>query len=249
MTTPENGTARHADKGKKSRFRQLTDLVKSGVSAATSKANSKANSRTPSRGVTQDLEGFEAAGGPNNQAALDPVDIVPSQTVSQNKNMSTQSTARPRESVHETAMARPVAEGHAHSRQVEPTHAEALSDFAEILAAQPLRSASSAALLSHHPQDTAHIITTQMQATKQHPKERAVPIAEGTEARQPVKPSPGLNSKMSLGFMSGASTGRGAASKAPVVEAAAASAGKANQNEQDSESSNAHADDVTNMQR
>ena len=240
----------HADKGKKSRFRQLTDLVKTGVSAATSKVGSKANSRFPSRGVTQDLEGFDATGAQSDQAALEPADMESSQIVSQKQKTSILNTGHPRESAQETAAARPVAEGHANSRHSAFTHADALAEFAEILAAQPLRSASSAALLSHYPraQQTPHSNTTQMHSLNQHPKDRAIPIAEGTEARQPVKANP---SKMGPGFMSGASTGRGAASKAPVAEAA--SAGKANQVEKEAESAGllheAHADDVPSMRR
>ena len=240
----------HADKGKKSRFRQLTDLVKTGVSAATSKVGSKANSRLPSRGVTQDLEGFEATDAQSDQAALEPAVMEPSKNVSQKEKKSMPSTGHPEESAHETAAARPVAEGHAHSRHAASMHADALTEFAEILAAQPLRSASSAALLSHYPraQRTPHTNTTQMHAVNPHPKDRAMPIAEGTEARQPVKANP---PKIGPGFMSGASTGRGAAPKAPVAEAAAASAGKANQIEQESAGllHEAHADDVPSMRR
>ena len=233
----------HADKGKKSRFRQLTDLVKSGVSAATSKVNSRANSRMPSRGVTQDLEGFEAISRQDTQSALMPVTSPQAhQAVSQKGNEPTAlPAAQPRESAHNIALARPVAEGHAHSSQAKSTYPDALSDFAEILAAQPSRSASSAALLSRCPQaqQPLHIHTAQVIAIDQHLKDSARPVAEGTEAKQPVKPSPAINPKplpkMGPGFMSGASTGRGAAVQAPVAEAAVAATTKARSNEQDSE--------------
>lgn len=209
--------------------------------------------------MTQDLEGFEAPAGQSNQAALEPIHMTPSRTTSQNRNTATPIIAQPTELAHVTAAARPVAEGHAHSRQIESAHSDALSDLAEILAAQPLRSASSAALLSHHPhaQQTPQSNTAQVQVIDQPPKDIAMPIAEGTEANQPAKPSPGVGlksgAKMGLGFMSGASTGRGAASKAPVAENAAASAGQADQHQQESESTGplheGHTDDGSSMQR
>ena len=224
----------HADKGKKSRFRQLTDLVKTGMSAATSKVNSRANSRAPSRGITQDLEGFETTSKQIAQAAIEPVSRSQApEAFGQKGNALTE--AQPGEAANDTDLSRPVAEGHAHRSQANSAHTDTdtFSELAEILAAQPSRCASSAALLSpsQQAQQTIHVDTPQIGAINRQPKDSAKPIAEGTETRQPVKASSGVNlkpsPKMGAGFMSGASTGRGAVVQAPAAEAATASAAKA----------------------
>lgn len=234
-----------ADKGKKSRFRQLTDLVKSGMSAATSRATSRANSRAPSRGVTQDLEGFEIT-----QAAVEPVNRSQA-TQAANQKSSTSPTlteGQSRESANDKAFSRPVAEGHAHSSPANSTYAATISEFAEILAAQPSRSASSAALLNSYQQaqQSIHVDTTQVKATDRHIKDSARPIAEGTEARQPVNPPSGANPKpspkMGAGFMSGASTGRGATAQSPAAATAAAAAARARPSGQEPESDEAFPD-------
>lgn len=196
------------------------------MSAATSRATSRANSRAPSRGVTQDLEGFEIT-----PAAVEPVNrSQATQAANQKGSTSTALTgAQPTESANDKAFSRPVAEGHARSSPANPMHADTISELAEILAAQPTRSASSAALLNPHQQaqQSIHVDTTpQVKATDRHFKDSGRPIAEGTEARQPVNPSPGANPKpgpkMGAGFMSGASTGRGATTQTPVTAATAA---------------------------
>lgn len=231
-----------ADKGKKNRFRQLTDLVKSGMSAATSRVTSRANSRAPSRGVTQDLEGFEIT-----QAAVEPVNRhQATQAANQKSSSSTTPTeGQPRESANEKAFSRTVAEGHAHSSRAKSTHADTILELAEILAAQPSRSASSAALISlyQEAQQSIHVDTTQIKAaTDRHFKDSARPIAEGTEARQPVNPPLGANPnpkpslKTGAGFMSGASTGRGATTQSPATAAAAAPAARVRPSGQEPES-------------
>ena len=204
------------------------------MSAVTSKVNSRANSRTSSRGVTQDLEGFETISKQISQAASEPVSRSQEpQAIGQQENASTALTeAQLGESANDIAFSRPVAEGHAHSSQAKSAHTDSLSEFAEILAAQPSRCASSAALLSHsqQAQQRIHVDATQMTAVNKQSKDPAKPIAEGTETRQPVKPSSGVSLKPSpktgAGFMSGASTGRGAIVQAPAAEAPTASATK-----------------------
>lgn len=250
----------HADKGKKSRFRQLTDLVKTGMSAATSKVNSIANSRAPSRGITQDLEGFETTSKQTTQAAIEPVSRSQDpRAFGQTVNVSTALTeAQPGESANDTAFSRPVAEGHAHSSQAEYAHTDTFSEFAEILAAQPFRGASSAVLLSpsQQAQQPIDVDTTQIKVINRQSNNSAKPIAEGTETRQPVKASSGVNlkpsPKMGAGFMSGASTGCGAVVQAPATEAATAFAAKARSTEPEPESGlhqGAFPDDDLSMQR
>ena len=247
----------HADKGKKSRFRQLTDLVKMGMSAATSKVNSRANSRAPSRGVTQDFEGFETTAKQITQAIQPGSSSQAPQAAGAQGNTSTVLTeVQPGKSANDIAFSRAVAEGHAHSSQAKSAHIDTLSEFAEILAAQPSCRASSPALLSQPAQQTIRFNTTQIRAINRQSKDCAKPIAEGTETRQPVKPSPGVNPKPSpksgAGFMSGASTGRGATAQAPAAEAATASAAKARPTEPEPESRllpGAFSNDDQSMQR
>ena len=215
------------------------------MSAATSKVNSRANSRTPSRGVTQDLKGFETTSKQiTTEAAAEPVSKsqAPQAVGRKGKTSTALTEAQPRGSANDTVLCRPVAEGHAHSSQANSMDVDTLSEFAEILAAQPSRSASSAALLSHcqQAQQTIRVDTAQNKVIDRHSRDSARPIAEGTETRQPVKTSSGVNPKpspkMGAGFMSGASTGRGAIAQAPAAEAATASAARAHPTEQEPES-------------
>lgn len=253
-------SAAHADKGKKSRFRQLTDLVKTGMSAATSKVNSRANSRAPSRGVTQDLEGFETTSKQiTTKAAIEPVSKsqAPQAAGHKGKTSTALTEAQPRESANDVAFSKPVAEGHAHSSQAKSMDVDTLSEFTEILAAQPSRSASSAALLSHcqQAQQTCQFNTAQTKVIVRHFRD-ARPIAEGTETGQPVRTSSAISPKptpkLGAGFLSGASTGRGATVQAPAAEAATASAARAHSTEQEPESGLLHGespDDDLSLQR
>ncbi len=169
-----------ADKGKKSRFRQLTDLVKTGMSAATSRANS----RTPSRGPTQDLEQSEPISRQGSQR-LPGIPIPSKGTQDMGSKRALKSALQGRTS------SGPVAEGHTglldrfavynftttnmlpHERPRSspqsinaesllamsddccdtPRSDDAVSIFQDIIAAQPSRSASSTALRSHWPVD------------------------------------------------------------------------------------------------
>jgi len=95
-----------ADKGKKSRFRQLTDLVKTGMSAATSRASS----RTPSRGPTQDLEQSEPISRQGSQRL--PGIPIPSKGTQDMGSKGALKSA-PSKALQGRTSSGPVAEGHA----------------------------------------------------------------------------------------------------------------------------------------
>ena len=225
-----------ADKGKKSRFRQLTDLVKSGMSAATSRAKS----RTPSRGATQELEAFEAVPiQPPQAAPKSAAPQMPHATALKTDTKSAMPEAPSRRALHDRDPSEPVAEGNSQSSQHQP-HPDDLPELAEILAAQPLRSASSAALSVPPPLAPDIPLPTLpiSPAFEQH-QGSARPVAEGTEVRQPAKISAAAKSSPSsppvkggFGFMSGVSTGRGAPAQVSTAHTAAAGAEEASSSQQ-----------------
>lgn len=260
-----------ADKGKKSRFRQLTDLVKSGMSAATSRANS----RTPSRGPTQDLEQFVPISRQGTQGL--PGTLVPT-LGSQNLNpkgglKSALTGGAMKTPLQGQSASGPVAEGHpglldqatigsirsnkasmqrsslphlmTQSQEAKSMLAmsddsfgaaestDAMSLLLDVIATQPSRSASSLALRRHWPVSN----DSRANSPPANPPSAVTnidhlcgnagtPIAEGVEEKPALKPVTRVKSisKNTIGFMSGASTGRGAAPHAHVPAAAATTA-------------------------
>lgn len=106
---------------------------------------------------------------------------------------------------------------------------DAMAIFLDAVAAQPSRSASSAALRHHWPVSHDHQTASLQGKPSQidaHPshfmKITGMPVAEGTESKQKPKPILKARSipKSGVGFMSGASTGRGAAAQVPTAVAA-----------------------------
>ena len=252
-----------ADKGKKSRFRQLTDLVKTGMSAATSRANS----RTPSRGPTQDLEHIEPMSRQGTQGLL----AIPSPSKgTQGMGLKGALKSAPSKTLQGRTSSGPVAEGHAGlldrfavynftSKDVSPherphsspasIHAEsslamsddrcdtaqsddALSNFQDIIAAQPSRSASSTALRSHWPvvhiDSTPDLISANPTSAAAQPRQTGsnigMPVAEGIEGKSASNAAARTRSvpKNATGFMSRASSGRGVTAQTPAIAAAPA---------------------------
>ena len=260
-----------ADKGKKSRFRQLTDLVKSGMSAATSRANS----RTPSRGPTQDLEQFEPISRQGTQGLPGTLgSTLGSQNLNPKGGLKSALTGGAMKTpLQGRSSSGPIAEGHAGSRdqatigsirshtaslqrsslpclmtQSEAAKSvlavsddssgaaestDAMSLLLDVIATQPSRSASSLALRRHWP--VSHHLLTNSPSAKPPSAvanlehlggNTGMPVAEGVEEKPALKPMTQTKSipKNTIGFMSGASTGRGAAPHAPVPAAAATGA-------------------------
>lgn len=246
----------HADKGKKSRFRQLTDLVKTGMSAATSRATS----RTPSRGLTQDLEHFEPISRQGTQGLPG---ILGSTPGSQNLNpkgalKSALTGGASKTSLQRQSTSGPVAEGYSGSLdqatigsiRSNKTHSEeaksipAMSDHSfgaaestdamslllDVIATQPSRSASSLALRRHWPvshDSLANSLSANspsaVTSLEHLSGNTGTPVAEGVEEKPALKPVTQTKfiPKNTIGFMSGASTGRGAVPHAPIAAAAA----------------------------
>ena len=273
----KEGLCPGADKGKKSRFRQLTDLVKTGMSAVTSRANS----RTPSRGPTQDLEPFEPVSRQGTQGLLG---ALPHSQGSQDLGSkmglkSALAAGASKEGLQGRRRSGPIAEGYLGLPYQSTTNNaslskmfllslsaprcdarnycgpgseqnqalalselssdsfdkadsdDAMSIFLDAVAAQPSRSASSAALRHHWPVSHDHQTASLQGKPSQvdaHPshfmKITGMPVAEGTESKQKPKPILKARSipKGGVGFMSGASTGRGAVAQVPTAVAAEA---------------------------
>lgn len=260
-----------ADKGKKSRFRQLTDLVKSGMSAATSRANS----RTPSRGATQDLEQFEPISRQGTQGLPDTLgSTLGSQNLNPKGGLKSALTGGAMKTpLQGRSSSGPIAEGHSgscdqatigsirsnkaslqrsslphlmtQSEEANPALAmsadsfsatestDAMSLLLDVIATQPSRAASSLALRRLWPVSHDSVAnspsanpTSAVFSLKHLGSNTGMPVAEGVEEKPALKPMTRVKSipKNTIGFMSGASTGQGAAPHAPVPAAAATSA-------------------------
>lgn len=202
-----------------------------------SAATSRANSRTPSRGTTQDLEALEAVSPQPPQIAPKSADPqMPHATASKQDTKSAMLEGPSGTAPQDSAPSKPVAEGHAQSSQ-QQLYPDDWSEFAEILAAQPLRSSSSAAIPVQPPLAQGLSQTTLKLSPAIQPQQGpAQPVAEGTEARQPAKsPATARSSstaKEGPGCMSGVSTGRGASAQVLPRHTAAAGAVEASSSQQ-----------------
>ena len=105
---------------------------------------------------------------------------------------------------------------------------DAVSLFQDIIAAQPLRSASSMALGSHWPVDHIEsppdLIAANPMSAATRPRQIGMPVAEGIKGKSASNATAHTRSilKNTPGFMSSASTGRGVTAQAPAIAAAPA---------------------------